>query len=84
MYTFKQKTQSKQRKSLFDAMVMASTLGLHMVSGLFVGILFGYALDQWLDSYPWCAGFGLFFGVIAGFRIVWIDAAKLIQDDQHD
>lgn len=69
---------------LLDSVGRASIMGLHMVSGLIVGVLLGYALDHWLDTFPWGAGVGLLLGIGAGFRNVWIDAKHLIQEGERD
>ncbi len=55
----------------------ASTMGLHMVSGPVVGGCLGWLADHWLGSWPIGAGIGLFLGMAAGFRNVWIDARYL-------
>ena len=76
--------QSPRKPSpTFDAMGRASVMGLHMVSGIAVGILLGYGLDRWLDTFPWCSGIGLIFGVGAGFRNVWVDAQYLLKQEKN-
>ena len=75
--------QKTQKTGTFDALGRASTMGLHMVSGIFVGTLMGYGLDRWLDTFPWCSGVGLVFGVAAGFRNVWIDAQYLLKQEER-
>lgn len=59
-------------------------MGLHMVSGIIVGTLMGYGLDRWLNTYPWCSGVGLVFGIGAGFRNVWVDARALIRQSEQE
>ncbi len=66
----------------FDALGRASVIGLHMVSGIIVGAGLGYALDHWLDTFPWCSGAGLLFGIAAGFRNVWMDTKYLIRQEE--
>ncbi len=68
------------RKNLFDALGRASTLGLHLVSGMLVGGVLGYGLDSWLGSQPWGLLVFLLMGIIAGFRNVWRDAQYIITD----
>lgn len=72
-----------KRGGLLDIVGRASVMGLHMVSGLLVGVLLGYGLDHWLDTFPWGAGIGLLFGIGAGFRNVWIDAKYLIHEGER-
>ena len=75
--------QKKQTTGTFDALGRASIMGLHMVSGIIVGTLMGYGLDRWLDTFPWCSGIGLVFGVAAGFRNVWVDAQYLLKQEER-
>lgn len=67
---------------MFDALGRASVIGLHMVSGIIVGAGLGYGLDRWLDTFPWCSGVGLIFGIAAGFRNVWMDTKYLIRQEE--
>jgi len=64
--------------TFFDAVGRASTLGLHLVSGVIVGVAIGYLLDSWLDTTPWCFFFFLGIGIIAGFRNMLHDARLLL------
>ena len=74
---------AKLKKSLgpgyMDAITRASTMGLHLVSGILVGTLLGYGIDHWLDSAPWGFFIGLLLGIAAGFNNVYIDARLLIK-----
>lgn len=65
------------RPSRVSLLGLASTMGLHMVSGPIVGGALGYGLDYLAGSKPWglCLGFGL--GVLAGFRNVWADFKRM-------
>jgi|GEM_PF-390753 len=63
----------------WDAAGRASVMGLHLVSGIIVGGVLGYALDTWLGTKPWGLLFFLFVGVVAGFRNMWRDARKLMR-----
>jgi ATP synthase protein I len=71
----------RKHKDAWDAIANASTLGLHLVSGTFVGFGIGYWLDSWLDeSYhtkPWLTLAFLVFGIAAGFKNVYIDVKKI-------
>ena len=67
----------------------ASTIGLHLVSGILVGGAAGYFLDDWLGSTPWCFLFFVLVGIAAGFKNVYTDAKRLIasqekRDDAKD
>ena len=68
---------------LFDSLGRASTMGLHMVSGIIVGGLIGYWLDKWLGTGPWLKIVFFLVGVAAGFRNVYLDA-RLLMKAQED
>lgn len=79
-----QYTQQNSPKSILCLMLTAGSIGAHLISSMLVGVLFGYSIDFYLDSYPWFSGIGLLFGIIAGFRLIWIDTKKMIYKDQHE
>lgn len=55
----------------------ASTMGLHIVSAIIVGLTFGYYLDKYFGTKPWLLMIFFLFGVIAGFKMVFEDFRKL-------
>ena len=67
------------KNSFWDAAGRASVMGLHLVSGIIVGGVIGYALDSWLNTGPWGLLFFLVVGIAAGFRNMWRDAKRLMQ-----
>ena len=54
-------------KHLLNALSLASTLGLTVVSSIAVGIFLGSLVDHWLDSSPWGAVVGIVVGILSGF-----------------
>lgn len=76
--------QQNTSKSILCLMLTAGSIGVHLISGMLVGVLLGYSIDFFLNSYPWGSGIGLFFGIIAGFRLIWIDTKKMIYKDPHE
>ncbi len=65
-------------KSYISALSRAGSIGLHMVSGIAVGAIIGYSLDEWLGTSPKCTAIFLIVGIIAGFKNVYVDAKRLI------
>lgn len=55
----------------------ASTMGLHIVSSIIVGLAFGYYLDKYFGTKPWLLMIFFLLGVMAGFKMVWEDFRKL-------
>jgi ATP synthase protein I len=65
-------------KDAVDMVSNASTIGLHMVSGTFVGLAMGYYLDKWLVwTKPWLTMGFLLLGIVAGFKNVWVDVKRM-------
>lgn len=63
--------------SMFGLLGIASTMGMHMISGPLVGGGLGWLVDRRLDSWPVGLGIGIMLGIAAGFRNVWADAKRL-------
>lgn len=68
-------------QNMYHAMGRAATMGLHFVSGMLVGGGMGYGIDYWFATAPFGLLIGLVFGIVAGFRNMWIDAKRLMRDD---
>ena len=71
-------------KSYLNSLSQAGTIGLHMVSGIAVGVLVGYFLDQWLDTSPWMTGIFMIIGIVAGFKNVYVDTKRLIAKQKEE
>ena len=61
----------------------AGTMGLHLVAGPAVGFGIGYVLDDWLGTDPWMKAVFFIFGLIAGFKLVYEDARKIMRETQE-
>lgn len=61
-------------KEIMKYLMDFGTIGLHMVSCVFIGLGIGYYLDHELfdnRTTPWLTLIFLGFGVVAGFRGLW-------------
>jgi ATP synthase protein I len=56
---------------------IASRAGIELVSGIFVGVLFGYFIDYTFHSKPWGMLVMILLGAAAGFRNIF----RLVQSD---
>ena len=74
----------EESKGVWGAIMGAGTMGLHLVTGTFVGAAMGYGLDHWLDTKPWFFLFMLVMGIIAGFRMVIQDAMHIHKEMQAE
>lgn len=72
----------KNSSTDISSLTRASLLGLHLVSGIIAGGLIGYGFDHWLETSPKGLMIGVFIGIIAGFKNLYQDAKRLI--DQQD
>ncbi|MGL1863106.1 MAG: AtpZ/AtpI family protein [Pseudodesulfovibrio sp.] len=64
----------------------ASTMGLHIVSAIVVGLTAGYYLDDYFGTKPWLLMIFFLLGVVAGFKMVFEDFRKLqrrAEEQQH-
>jgi ATP synthase protein I len=66
-------------KELFTGGYQASAIGLSLVIAIFLGGLIGYWLDNYFGTGYLFKIIGLIFGIIAGFRNVYM-AGKKFQD----
>ncbi len=61
-----------------------STIGLHLVSGIIVGVLIGYYLDKFFNTSPLLTIIFFFFGIVAGFRNMYKDVQKYILNEEKN
>lgn len=79
----------KPEKSVMRQVFEASTVGIHFVLCIFVGLAIGYGLDYLLKTFPFLTVIFLIIGVVAGFREVLRVAKKAErmnngEDDKKD
>jgi ATP synthase protein I len=60
------------------------TIGLHLVSGVVVGVGIGYLLDKYFGTSPYLTIIFFFFGLAAGFKNMYVDAKKYIQSEEKN
>jgi ATP synthase protein I len=78
------KTFKVTDKGYLNALSHAGTVGMHMVSGITVGTLIGYFLDRWLKTFPWLTGIFMVFGIVAGFKNVYVDTKRLVASQKKE
>ena len=59
------------------------SIGLHLVSGVVVGVLIGYLLDKYFNTSPWLTIIFFFLGIGAGFRNMYKDVQKYIISQEN-
>lgn len=75
---------TSKENGMFGAVGTASVIGLHMVSGILVGGVMGYFLDEWLGTDPWLKLVFFVLGVAAGFYNVYLDTQRLLREQSTE
>jgi ATP synthase protein I len=71
------KGQDPSAPTEFNLLVTASSIGLAVVIAIVLGLGLGLLLDSRLGTRPWLTIIGLLMGIVAGFRNLWVMAARL-------
>ena len=67
----------KDTKDAIRLLAVASTMGLSMALAIFIGYGAGWYLDKLFDTKPWLTYIFLIFGIIAGFKNIWVIGKRL-------
>jgi F0F1-type ATP synthase assembly protein I len=57
-------------------------MGISVVVAIVIGIVIGRQLDKWFGTDPWLFFIFLLFGIIAGFRNIYIITKREINRDE--
>lgn len=68
---------SRKKNKHSEAMGLAYMMGLHLVSGVVVGLVMGYYLDKYFGTRPWLMLIFLIFGIIAGYRNMFREMKRI-------
>ena len=77
------KMARKDRRELYKSMGFLSSLGINMVVSTLIGMAMGYYLDEWLGTKPWMLVIFLIFGIVAGFRNIFILTNRELKRQQE-
>lgn len=67
---------SEKTRDFLKLVAQVSSMGLAMALAIVIGLAAGIYVDKWLDTSPWGFFIGLFMGIVAGFRNIWIIAKR--------
>jgi len=67
----------KKKNKHFQALGLASMMGIHLVSGVIVGMVMGFYLDKYFGTKPWLMLLFLIFGIIAGYRNMFREIQRI-------
>lgn len=76
--------KSEEKRGLLLTLGTLSTIGISVVIAIAIGVYIGLQLDKWLGTEPWFFFIFLFFGIVAGFRNIYIMAGKEIRRDENN
>lgn len=62
----------ENKKNLLKSLGTVSSMGISVVVAIVIGIVIGRQLDKWFGTEPWFFFIFLFFGIVAGFRNIYI------------
>jgi len=75
---------AEEDHQLFKSLGFLSSIGISMVAATLIGLAMGYYLDQWLETSPWFTLIFLLFGIIAGFRNMFILTRREVRRQQEN
>jgi len=75
---------SEEKRGLLRTLGTLSTIGISVVVAIAIGVYIGLQIDKWLGTAPWFFFIFLFFGIVAGFRNIYIMAGKEIRRDDNN
>lgn len=75
---------AEDKRQLFRTLSFLSSVGISMVASTFIGLAMGYYLDKWLDTSPWLTLVFLGFGIVSGFRNIYILTERELKRQEKD
>ena len=63
---------AEDNRQLFKSLAFLSSVGISMVAATLIGLAMGHYLDKWLGTSPWMTMIFLGFGIVSGFRNIYI------------
>ncbi|PLX83933.1 MAG: magnesium transporter [Desulfuromonas sp.] len=72
------------KRQLFRSLGFLSSVGTSMVAATLIGLAMGYYLDKWLGTSPWLTLVFLGFGIVSGFRNIYILTNREMKRQQEE
>lgn len=72
------------KRQLIKSLGFLSSVGISMVAATFIGLAMGYYLDKWLGTSPWLTLIFLGFGIVSGFRNIYILTERELKRQQEE
>jgi ATP synthase protein I len=75
---------AENRQQLIKSIGFLSGVGISLVASTLIGLFMGYYLDRWLGTGPWLTLLFLGFGIVAGFRNIFILTRRELRRQQEE
>lgn len=75
---------AEDKRQLIKSLGFLSGVGISLVAATFIGLAMGYYLDKWLGTSPWLTLIFLGFGIVSGFRNVYILTERELKRQQRE
>lgn len=75
---------AEDKRQLIKSLGFLSGVGISLVAATFIGLAMGYYLDKWLGTSPWLTLIFLGFGIVSGFRNVYILTERELKRQQQE
>jgi ATP synthase protein I len=68
---------SRKKNKHFQSLGLASMMGIHLVSGVIVGMVMGFYLDKFFGTKPWLMLIFLILGIAAGYKNMFREMQRI-------
>lgn len=75
---------AEDKGQLIKSLGFLSSVGICMVASCLIGLAAGFYLDKWLDSSPWLTLIMLGFGIVSGFRSIFILTTRELRRQEQE
>jgi ATP synthase protein I len=75
---------AENKQQLIKSIGFLSGVGISLVASTLIGLFMGYYLDRWFGTGPWLTLLFLGFGIVAGFRNIFILTRRELRRQQEE
>lgn len=75
---------AENKQQLIKSIGFLSGIGISLVASTLIGLFMGYYLDRWLKTGPWLTLLFLGFGIVAGFRNIFILTRRELRRQEEE
>lgn len=75
---------AEDKRQLIKSLGFLSSVGISIVASTLIGLAMGHYLDKWLGTTPWLTMVFLGFGIVSGFRNIYILTDRELRRQQQN